>query len=291
MREHLWRRNESWAALSSEARQQTRLQALETLVNARLIRSFRTLDDPKTPPSATTSAKREAEMQQRQFVDPTDFSNRLAAQQLTPKTIAADINASLLDEAWITQQIRPRLKSITQQDLHAWYDQHKESLRIPPAFHAAHIFLTRHDSARPDRAAEIRQIHRQLLAKEKTFAQLAAQYSEDDRTKSLGGDLGWFTRQRMPADFIAAVEHLKIGQSSEPVQTKLGWHLIILMERRDSRLPTFEEAQSEIAALLTTQRREAAVQQLLSDLRQRSQQPPLSVFYHAEVIDRTEPAP
>ncbi len=95
----------------------------------------------------------------------------------------------------------------------------------------------------------------------------------------------------MPADFIAAVEKLKIGQCSEPVPTQLGWHLILLMERRPSRLPTFEEAQSEIAAQLTSGRRQEAVQHLIADLRRRSQQSQPSVFYHAEIIDRAEPAP
>ena len=286
MRELLWKRNEAWAGLGAEARQQTRRLALENLVNDRVLRACRSQSSLETEVSKA-AVRLEAERMQRQFADAAEFPSRLAAQDLTPKTLQARIQDAQLDEAWIAQQIQPRLKEIASQAVHAWYDEFKEALRIPQAHHAAHIFLTRHDKAKPDRAAEIREIQRQLLAKEKTFAQLAKEYSEDDRGKALGGDLGWFTQERMPADFIAAVEKLKVGQFSEPVQTQLGWHLIIVLERHASRLPTFAEVKEEITALLTRERREEAVKSLLAELRSRSPQP---VVYHAEVIDQAEPA-
>ncbi len=276
MREQLWKHNAAWASLSPEDRKQTRWQALENLVNDRLLRASRS----KSPDTGLSkdAVKRESERMQRQFADAAEFPKRLAAQQLTPKSLEARINDAQLDEAWIEAEIQTRFKVVTPQDLRAWYDEFKETLRIPQAHHAAHIFLTRHDPAKPDRSAEIREIQRQLLAKEKTFAQLAKEHSEDDRSKNLGGDLGWFTQQRMPADFIAAVETLKVGQLSKPVQTQLGWHLILVLERQASRLPALVEVTPEITALLTTKRRDAALKSLLTELRNRSPQP---VVYHA----------
>ncbi|MCX6847310.1 MAG: peptidylprolyl isomerase [Verrucomicrobia bacterium] len=286
MREQLWKLNTAWASLGPEARKQTRWQALENLVNDRLIRASR-IKSPYTGLSKD-AVKRESERMQRQFAEAAEFPKRLAAQQLTPKSLEARINDAQLDEAWIEAEIQTRFKAVTPQDLRAWYDKFKETLCIPQAHHAAHIFLTRHDSAKPDRSAEIREIQRQLLTKEKTFAQLAKEHSDDDRSKNLGGDLGWFTQERMPADFIAAVETLKVGQFSEPVQTQLGWHLIIVFERHASRLPALAEVTPEITALLTTKRREVALKSLLAELLERS---PQSVVYHAEIIDHAAPAP
>jgi peptidyl-prolyl cis-trans isomerase C len=54
----------------------------------------------------------------------------------------------------------------------------------------------------------------------------------------------------MPADFIAAVQELQPGETSPPVLTRLGWHLIHLIERRPSRLPTLKESRAEIQAAL-----------------------------------------
>ncbi len=288
MRAHLWARNESWAALGAEARKQTRWLVLETLVNDRLIRAHRLKDGHNAivPPAA--NAKREADFMQRQFANAAEYPQRLAAQQQTQKSLDTAIRDAQLDEEWITKKIAHRLAEVTDKDARAWYDEIKESLRIPQAHHAAHIFLTRHDKTKPDREAEIREIHRQLIAKEQTFAALAAAHSDDDRSKVVGGDLGWFTRERMPEDFIDAVEMLKIGQFSAPVSTKLGWHLIIVMEHRESRLPAFEEAKAEISSLLTSQRRAAAVKSLIAELRQTAAK---SLIYDSQVIERTEPAP
>ncbi len=287
LRAHLWQRNEAWADLGAEARKQTRWLALETLVNDRIIRSFRVMNGLDTVPPAA-EAKREADFMQRQFANAAEYPQRLAAQQQTQKSLDTAIRDAQLDEEWITQKIAHRLAEVTDKDVRDWYDEFKESLRMPQAHHAAHIFLTRHDKTKPDREAEIREIHRQLIAKEKTFAALAAAHSDDDRSKVVGGDLGWFTRERMPEDFIAAVEMLKIGQFSTPVSTKLGWHLIIVMEHRESRLPAFEEAKAEISSLLTSQRRAAAVKSLIAELRQTAAK---SLIYDSQVIERTEPAP
>lgn len=281
LRDHLWKNHLAWSALPAEVRQQTRSLVLEAMLNDRLIRSAR-LNDV----ASTVDVRQESDMMRRQFAVATEYPARLAAQQQTEQSLDTAIRDAQLDEKWITEKIA--FAEVTEQDVRAWYDEFKERLRIPQAHHAAHIFLTRHDKTQPDREPEIREIHRQLMAKDKTFAALAAAHSDDDRSKVVGGDLGWFTRERMPADFIAAVEKLKIGQFSDPVSTKLGWHLIIVMDRRASRLPTFEEVKDEIAALLTSQRREAAVKSLIAELRQTAGK---SLIYHSQVIDRTEPAP
>ncbi len=283
LRSDLWKSQTVWASLDAEARKQTRWRVLETLVNDRLIKVARSHDT-----SATTNVRRESDMMRRQFADAAEYPQRLAAQRQTQQSLDIAIRDAQLDEQWIAKQVTRRLVEVTEKDLGAWYDAFKESLRIPQAHHAAHIFLTRHDQSKPDRETEIREIQRQLIAREKTFAALAAQHSDDDRSKSIGGDIGWFTRERMPEDFIAAVEKLKIGKMSEPVPTKLGWHLIIVMERHESRLPTLAESKDEIAALLVSQRHEDAVKSLIAELRLKAWK---SLIYHSPVIDRAEPAP
>lgn len=280
LRAHLWQRSESWAALNAEARRQARQAVLEKLVDDCLIRVWRQREGTADREAET---RHESALLRRQFTDAADHERRLAGQHHTQKSLDQEIRDAQLDEAWIAGKMDPAPSN----EARAWYDQHKDSLRIPPAHHAAHIFLTRHDASKPDREAEIRQIHRQLVTQAKTFATLAKERSEDDRSKTLGGDLGWFTRQRMPADFVSAVEKLRVGVVSEPVSTALGWHIIRVYERRPSRLPTFEECQYEIAASLASKDRETALTTLIADLRRRSRS---RIVYHQAVIDRVDPA-
>jgi parvulin-like peptidyl-prolyl isomerase len=90
------------------------------------------------------------------------------------------------------------------------------------------------------------------------FAALAAQYSEDTGSKAQGGELGWFGKGRMVAEFEDAAFKLQPGQVSDPVQTQFGYHLIKLEERDPAR--TIDE-------FTLQQKKYEAYQKWLSDLK------------------------
>ena len=64
------------------------------------------------------------------------------------------------------------------------------------------------------------------------FAELARLHSEDG-SAAQGGDLGWLTPGDTVPEFERAMNTLKIGQTSDPVRSPFGWHLIQVMERRN----------------------------------------------------------
>jgi len=261
---HVWRQGMTWETMNSEARAAARDEVQQQLVDAQIVRHFRLRDSAFDVIALTDD---ELQTWLKQIEDPAERAQRVAWQHLTEDTLAGRMREALLDQAWIEQKLAARVPPITGEEVRAWYDRHAETLHIPVAHHAAHIFLTRHEKKKPDRQREIQELYRRLTAGGENFAVLAAEFSEDERSKMTGGDLGWFTAERMPPDFIALVEKLRLGEISQPVQTKLGWHIIQLHERRPSRLPTFEEVRQEIEALLVSRQRTAAIQVLLEELR------------------------
>ncbi len=83
------------------------------------------------------------------------------------------------------------------------------------------------------------------------FAKVAAEMSKDPGSGKEGGDLGWFTKDRMVPEFAEAAFKLKPGEVSDPVKSQFGWHVIKLEDLRAKPLPSFDDVKDQIAQYLT----------------------------------------
>ena len=78
------------------------------------------------------------------------------------------------------------------------------------------------------------------------FAALASEHSTGP-SSSQGGDLGYFTRDRMVKPFADAAFGLEVGAyTEEPVQTEFGYHVILVEDRRESEPPSKEEMREQL---------------------------------------------
>jgi len=93
--------------------------------------------------------------------------------------------------------------------------------------HVAHIMIRDKQEDANFSKNKINEVYQKLLAKEKTFEELAASYSEDGSSAKKGGELPWFGINKMVTEFEDAAFALKNNNDvSEPIKTSYGWHII-----------------------------------------------------------------
>lgn len=106
------------------------------------------------------------------------------------------------------------------------------------------------------------------LEKGADFDSLAGDYSIDRRSAERGGDIGYFTADDIDPAFVSAVERMKVGSYSRPVETPYGYHIIMLTDRQKAGAALDSlEAKQNIADSLYTERHAAAFQNLLDSLK------------------------
>lgn len=82
-----------------------------------------------------------------------------------------------------------------------------------------------------EQAAEERALRvRRDIAAGVGFAEAARLYSDDEATALKAGDLGWFEEDALNPELAAAAKGLQPGQTSQPVRTGAGWHIIRLVD-------------------------------------------------------------
>jgi peptidyl-prolyl cis-trans isomerase C len=144
--------------------------------------------------------------------------------------------------------------SVTEEEARELYNREIASAKPEEEIRARHILLLTEQQAREQRA--------RILAGT-PFATVAMEVSQDPGNAADGGDLGYFTRGQFDPGFEDAAAILERGVLSEPVQTKFGWHLILVEDKRTRPIPSFDELKGSIISLLIQRR---ALEQV-SDLR------------------------
>jgi hypothetical protein len=188
----------------------------------------------------------------------------MRANRSSPRSLRRRIAKALRAEKWIERQIADRIR-VTADECLQYYQAHPETYSQPMRWRACHLFLASPPETPPDvvetKRAAIETLLGRIVRGEK-FAELIAVASEDEATKMCDGDLGFFSDSRVPPDFFAAVKNMHVGEISQVVRTRLGFHIIQLMDSTPSEQMTFDQAREEISLMLANRKRAAAVQGL-----------------------------
>jgi peptidyl-prolyl cis-trans isomerase SurA len=171
-----------------------------------------------------------------QFTSEVEFRRQLQLAGLgTPEEyrrfVTDQVRRDLMKQQLI-QRLRERqeIRSVppSEQEIREYYESTKAQQPRRPATVSFRAVLVR-----PDPTPEAKLVARtqadsvlQALRMGEDFATLARRFSDDPGSGQEGGDLGWFRRGRMVAQFEAVAFRLRPGQVSDVVETPFGFHII-----------------------------------------------------------------
>ena len=211
---------------------------------------------------------REISLLKAEFGQDKAFAKALSSSGLSISSLREKIGEQMRGLDWLEKQVAPET-AVSEQECRKFYETHFELFTQPVRYRASHLFLAAHAETPPETIEEKAKAIEALalrLSRGEAFSQLVAETSEDEATKSRGGDLGFFSETRMAPEFFAEVKKLRPGETSKPFRSHLGFHIVRLEEMKPARLLSFEEARPEILAVLANEQRASMADRLAKNL-------------------------
>ncbi len=98
------------------------------------------------------------------------------------------------------------------------------------------------------------------------FAEVAKEYSEDFGSALKGGDIGWTNPGELVPEFHQVMDNSELNVVSMPFQTQFGWHIVEVLERRETDMSD-TLLRNQVKGYLTQRRFEQELPLWLKELR------------------------
>lgn len=115
-------------------------------------------------------------------------------------------------------------------------DKKSQELHLVKQTLASHILIRANELTSAEQAEDRLQQLRERIAKGEDFAELARAHSEDTGSAIDGGSLGWTSPGVMVPEFEEKMDALAIGEMSDVFESRFGWHLIKVYDRREQNM-------------------------------------------------------
>ncbi|MCH4072815.1 peptidylprolyl isomerase [Pseudoramibacter sp.] len=151
---------------------------------------------------------------------------------------------------------------VSEEELKAYYQEHSNQFIAPDSIRASHILL-------PSKQQAI-DIINEINKGDKSFEQAAKDYSLDQSNRNKGGDLGYFHKGQMVAEFEVAAFALEPGEmTKEPVKSQFGYHIIKVTDKKIKEKIPFEAAHDSLHRFLLGQKQNRAYVNEAEDLKEK----------------------
>ena len=163
------------------------------------------------------------------------------------------------------EQVRGTI-TVPETEIAAFYQQNLSQYQTPAQLRASHILFKLEGKDEKVVQALAEDVLKKATAPSADFAALAKQYSEDDTNNQNGGDLDYFGRGRMVAEFEQAAFGMKAGEISNLVKTAFGFHIIKVVDNQPDQTRPIVEVHAELEDQLKWQKAQAEAERIAKSL-------------------------
>ena len=162
-------------------------------------------------------------------------------------------------------QVRQTI-AVPETEIAAFYQQNLSQYQTPAQVRASHILFKTEGKDEKAVQAKAEEVLKMAKAPGADFAALAKKYSEDESNNANGGDLDYFGRGRMVAEFEQAAFAMKNGEISDLVKTAFGFHIIKMVDNKPETTRPLAEVRTEIEDQLKWQKAQAEAEKIAKSL-------------------------
>jgi len=206
---------------------------------------------------------------QAQFDDEMSFNIKIQEGGYNKTTFQEYLKQQLSAQKWI-QEFVAKDVIVDESEIHAFYLENQQQFIQPEKIRARHILI----KVKPQASNAEKENASSLLANIKleidsgaSFETLAREKSQDS-SAAAGGDLGYFERGQMVKPFEKAAFSLAPGEVSEIIETRFGFHLIQLVDRKPPVQYEEKDLVEKIQPYLWQQKYQQAVQDAVTVLKE-----------------------
>ena len=231
---------------------QLKKSVLETLIARELLYQESQKKDIKIDQAATNQ---QFEEMKGRFPSEEEFNNALISMHLSEASLRSQLERDQVIRALVESELSENL-AVSDEEVKAYYDSNQASFKQPAQVKASHILIKVEEQADESKKTEARQKIEMVqgkLKKGEDFSTLAKEYSEGP-SNTKGGDLGYFSRGQMVKPFEEAAFALKPGEVSDIVQTRFGYHLIKVTDKKPETTVTYDEIKDRLGQYLKQQK-------------------------------------
>jgi peptidyl-prolyl cis-trans isomerase C len=202
------------------------------------------------------------------FPDEAEFKKICKRMNLTEDGLKSQFLRGMAIQALIEQELAQKIE-VSDKETKEYYDSHKESFHQLEQVQASHILIKVDPKAEAAEKAEARKKIegiRKRLKKGEDFSALAKELSQCP-SAAKGGDLGYFRRGQMVKPFEEVAFSLKPGELSDIVETKFGYHVIKVADKKPQGTLPYEDVKEMITERLKREKLQKEVDLYVAKLK------------------------